>query len=187
MQAVAATSSNKTSGYSAGDLRISASGEVKVHCDDLIVSKTDTGSLITYANEAFCRYSGYRESELIGQPQNIVRHADMPRAIFYLMWEHLKQEQEFFGYIKNRRKDGGFYWAFASVAPVYENGRHVGFLSARRCPSENAIATLEPLYRKMIEVEGQYNQDQQIAMSSAILWQAINKEFATYAEFALSL
>ncbi|WP_420591622.1 PAS domain-containing protein [Bacterioplanoides sp.] len=161
--------------------------EMKVDCNDLIVSKTDTNSMITYANEAFCKYSGYDENELLGQPQNIVRHPDMPRAIFYLMWEHLKQEQEFFGYIKNCRKDGGFYWAFASVAPIYDNGRHVGFLSARRCPSENAIATLEPLYRKMIETEAQYGKEQQIAMSSAILWQAINKEFATYAEFALSL
>ena len=152
-----------------------------------LVSSTNLKGVITHCNRHFVDISGFSSDELIGSPHNLVRHPDMPRAIFYLMWEHLKQEQEFFGYIKNCRKDGGFYWAFASVAPIYDNGRHVGFLSARRCPSENAIATLEPLYRKMIETEAQYGKEQQIAMSSAILWQAINKEFATYAEFALSL
>jgi aerotaxis receptor len=162
-------------------------GELKVRCDDLIISKTDQSSLITYANEAFCYYSGYREQELLGKPQNIVRHHDMPRAIFYLMWEHLKQDQEFFGYVKNRRKNEGYYWTFVSVAPVYENGVKTGYLSARRCPNDNAIHMIEPLYRKMTELEQSLPKDQQIPMSSAILWQAITKEFTTYAEFALSL
>ncbi|UTW47262.1 PAS domain S-box protein [Bacterioplanoides sp. SCSIO 12839] len=165
----------------------SSSGEIQVECNDLIVSKTDLDSRITYANKAFCYYSGFREKELLGQPQNIVRHSDMPRAIFYLMWEHLKQDQEFFGYVKNHRKDGGYYWTFASVAPVYENGQKTGYLSARRCPGESAIQVIEPLYQKMIELEKSLPKEQQIPMSSAILWKAINKEFATYAEFALSL
>ncbi|WP_419811266.1 PAS domain-containing protein [Bacterioplanoides sp.] len=161
--------------------------QVFVECDDLIVSKTDLDSRITYANKPFCYYSGFREKELLGQPQNIVRHPDMPRAIYYLMWEHLKQDQEFFGYIKNRRKDGGFYWTFASVAPVYENNQKTGYLSVRRCPGDSAIAVVEPLYRKMIELEKTLQKEQQIPMTSAILWKAITKEFATYAEFALSL
>lgn len=162
--------------------------EMVLDPDVLIVSKTDPNSLITYANPEFCCYSGYREQELLGKPQNIVRHPDMPRAIFDLMWSHLRQEQEFFGYIKNRCKDGGFYWTFASVAPVYENGRHTGYISARRCPSRHALAVLEPIYTLMRSIEHQHTvKEEQIAQSSAELWCAINKEYSSYAEFILSL
>lgn len=161
--------------------------EILLKPDDLIVSKTDTNSRIIYANREFCHYSGYTESELIGKPQNIVRHPDMPRALFELMWSHLKQEHEFFGYIKNRSRLGGYYWTFASVAPVYTNGTHSGYISARRCPSRQAIALVEPIYRTMCEIESSLPRESQTAQSSAVLWRAINKEYSSYAEFILSL
>ncbi|MFC3681042.1 PAS domain-containing protein [Bacterioplanoides pacificum] len=164
-----------------------AGEEIKIGCNDLIVSKTNRDSHITYANDLFCRYSGYSETELLGQPHNIIRHPDMPRAVYYLMWEHLKQGEEFFGYIKNRCKQGGYYWTFASVAPIYEHDELRGYLSSRRCPSPQAVALIEPLYQRMTEAEQAVPPEQQIPMSSALLWQAINKEFTTYAEFALSL
>lgn len=101
----------------------SSSGEIQVECNDLIVSKTDLDSRITYANKAFCYYSGFQEKELLGQPQNIVRHSDMPRAIFYLMWEHLKQDQEFFGYVKNHRKDGVITGPLPALHPCMKTAR----------------------------------------------------------------
>lgn len=161
--------------------------EKKMSCDSLIISKADLSSIITYANKDFCLYSGYSTAELIGQPQNIIRHPDMPRAIFNLMWDHLKQQQEFFGYIKNMAKDGSHYWAFANIAPTYINGQHIGYMSARRCPSPAALEVIIPLYEKMTRVEQGLAREQQIPMSSAVLLQAINKEFTSYAEFALSL
>ncbi|MCY0967002.1 PAS domain-containing protein [Parathalassolituus penaei] len=166
---------------------MSSGQELLLDDDVLIVSKTDINSLITYANPEFCRYSGYGERELLGKPQNIVRHPDMPRAVFELMWSHLRQEQEFFGYIKNRCKDGGFYWAFASVAPVYENGRHSGYISTRRCPKRQAINVIEPVYQRMREIELAHSKEEQIPRSSSELWRAIKKEYASYAEFVLSL
>lgn len=166
---------------------MSQGDELVMNEDDLIVSKTDLSSHITYANPEFCYYSGYTVEELIGRPQNIVRHPDMPKAIFELMWSHLKEENEFFGYVKNRRKNGGFYWTFASVAPVYENGQAVGYLSARRKPKPEVLPRVANLYQQMCEVERAAPDGQKIPRSSAMLWQIISKDFDSYAEFILSL
>jgi PAS domain S-box-containing protein len=155
--------------------------------DDLIVSKTDPNSYITYANSDFCHYSGYTEKELLGKPHNLVRHPGMPRAMFELMWSHLKEGQEFFGYIKNQRKDGGFYWTFASVAPFYGASVFKGYLSIRRKARPEVVAKLEPLYQRMLDAELGQPKGQQIARSSAMLWQLISKDFDSYAEFILSL
>jgi PAS domain S-box-containing protein len=168
-------------------LESAVSEEILLAADDLIVSKTDTDSLITYANPEFCRYSGYQEYELLGKPQNIVRHPDMPRAMFELMYSHLQQRQEFFGYIKSRSKNGGFYWTFASMAPVYENGQHSGYISVRRCPSRDALKIIEPIYQRMHKIEASLPRAEQIPNSSAELRRAISKEFSCYAEFVLSL
>jgi len=128
--------------------------EVQLHDDEFIVSKTDTRGVITYINRIFMQTSGYREGDLIGVQHNIIRHPDMPRGTYRLMWETLGRGDEFFAYIKNLCKDGGFYWVLANVtADIDANGQVVGYYSVRRKPTAAAIKTITPLYREMIEIE----------------------------------
>ncbi len=106
------------------------SRERVMRAEDFIVSKTDLTGRITYGNRIFMEYSGYSERELIGTQHNIIRHPDMPRAVFQLLWDTLAKEQEIFAYVKNMSKDGGFYWVFANVTPSYDqNGNVVGYYS----------------------------------------------------------
>lgn len=105
--------------------------ETLVPSDELIVSRTDLKGRITYANETFASISGYRVEELIGQPHNIVRHPDMPRSVFEELWATLHQGQMWKGYVKNRRKDGGYYWVYAEVSGVYKEGVLVEYKSLR--------------------------------------------------------
>jgi len=99
--------------------------------DEDLVSVTDLQGVITYANDAFCHVSGYTIDELIGQNHNIVRHPDMPKAAFEDLWSHLKNERPWRGAVKNKCKDGKYYWVDAFVTPVYENKKLVGFQSVR--------------------------------------------------------
>lgn len=153
--------------------------------DNLIVSKTNIDSIITYANECFCQISGYRPDELVGQPQNIVRHPAMPKAIFELMWQHLNQSQEFFGYILNLCKDGSEYWTFAHVTPICQQGNLHGYISVRRAAKKDITDELEILYKKMLALEKD-NNEQSVAKSLALLWNEINKDYQSYAEYILS-
>ena len=161
--------------------------EVILPEDAFIVSKTDAESCMTYVNQSFCEVSGYSENELIGQSHDIVRNDLMPHGIYNLMWEHLKAEEEFFGYIVNRNKDNSYYWAFINVSPCYEKNTLTGYFAVRRAPSIQALAIIKPLYQSMCQAEKSVSPEQKLAMSSAVLWQAITKEYQSYAEFVLSL
>jgi len=88
--------------------------------EEFIVSKTDLTGRITYGNRIFIEFSGYSEAELLGAQHNIIRHPDMPRAVFNLLWDTIAQGNEIFAYVKNMSKDGGFYWVFANVTPSYD-------------------------------------------------------------------
>ena len=85
---------------------------------ELIVSKTDLKGRITYANRLFCKVAGYREAELIGQPHSIIRHPDMPRSVFRLMWDTIEDRREIFASVKNMASNGDHYWVFAHVTPT---------------------------------------------------------------------
>jgi PAS domain S-box-containing protein len=122
--------------------------------DDFIVSKTDRKGVITYGNRTFIEFSGYSGGELLGQPHNIIRHPDMPRAVFRLMWRTLQMDEEFFGYIKNLSKDGGFYWTFANVTPkLSPQGELLSYLSVRRKPPPDKIPRIEAIYQDMLAAE----------------------------------
>lgn len=116
-----------------------------------LISKTDLQGRITYANPAFIEISGYRHDELIGAHHHIVRHPHMPALLFQDLWQTLKQQRPWSGLIKNRRKDGGFYWVKARVIPLLENGRVNGYASVRVRPSTQEIHEAEQLYKAINE------------------------------------
>ncbi len=121
--------------------------EILLTNESLIVSKTDTKGQITYLNKDFISISGFTEAELIGQPHNIVRHPDMPSEAFDDMWRDLKNGRPWTGLVKNRCKNGDFYWVLATATPIRENNQVVGFMSVRRQASRQQIDAAESAYR----------------------------------------
>lgn len=117
---------------------------------DFLVPQTDEKGRILFANEDFCKIAGYTLDELIGQPHNIIRHPDMPKAAFKDLWDTVQKGKIWTGYVKNRTKDGGYYWVYATVFPniACEEGK-CGFMSCRRKPSREEIAEAESLYQTM--------------------------------------
>ncbi|OIP99533.1 MAG: hypothetical protein AUK35_06570 [Zetaproteobacteria bacterium CG2_30_46_52] len=117
---------------------------------EFLVSKTDTKGRILYCNKAFINISGFTEEELLGQPHNIVRHPDMPEAAFQDLWDTVQNGREWHGIVKNRCKDGGFYWVDAPVTPsVNASNQTVGYMSIRRKPSAQQIEDAKRLYATM--------------------------------------
>ena len=116
--------------------------------DAILCSITDTKGRITSANQAFIDVSGFTKEELVGQPHNIVRHPDMPAEAFDDLWRDLKAERAWSGYVKNRSKNGNFYWVRASATPLIENGQVTGYISIRTKPTRDTVAQVEQLYRK---------------------------------------
>ncbi|MEJ8474036.1 PAS domain-containing protein [Roseibium algae] len=123
--------------------------------DDIIVSKTDLKGRITYANKVFLDIADYTEKEVLGQPHNIIRHPEMPRSIFKLMWQTLEAGQEIFAYVINRTKHGDHYWVYAHVTPSFgRDGKIIGYHSNRRVPDRHVLDDhVKPLYRKLLDEE----------------------------------
>lgn len=115
----------------------------------LIVSRTDPAGVITQANQSFVDMSGYSLEELIGAPHYILRHPDMPPAAFKDLWDTVTRNEKWQGYVKNLRKDGGYYWVKATVIPNIRNGQVVGFTSVRRKPSRGKVEECIRLYPKL--------------------------------------
>jgi aerotaxis receptor len=114
-----------------------------------IVSKTDTKGRIVYINPTFIEVSGFAEEELIGKAHNIVRHPDMPPEAFSDLWETLKTGEPWTGIVKNRRKNGDFYWVVANVVPIKEAGKTVGYMSVRTRPTREQVEQAEAIYQRM--------------------------------------
>ncbi len=119
----------------------------------LIVSRTDLQGVITHANQAFVEMSGYEREALIGAPQHILRHPDMPKAAFKDLWDTVSQGKKWHGYVKNLRKDGSYYWVYASVVPNVRGGVITGYTSVRRKPSRTRVAEAAALYEQCIQQE----------------------------------
>lgn len=115
----------------------------------LIVSRTDPAGVITHANEAFVEMSGYTRDELIGQPHSILRHPDMPAAAFKDLWDTLARGATWQGYVKNLRKDGAYYWVYATAIPNVRGGQGVGYTSVRRKPSRTRVNECIALYARL--------------------------------------
>lgn len=146
--------------------------------DELIVSKTDLRGVITYANQVFCRVAGYDVHELLGKPHSIVRHPDMPRAVFKLLWDELEAGREVFAYVKNLCKDGAdYYWVLAHVTPTCDaQGRAIGYHSNRRVPARKALAAVEPLYAALL-AEEQRHRDRKAGLRAS--WELLQETLRT--------
>ncbi|MCK9510559.1 MAG: methyl-accepting chemotaxis protein [Pigmentiphaga sp.] len=119
--------------------------------DQYLISRTDLKGKLTYANPAFTAVSGFDYHELVGANHNIVRHPHMPREAFADLWRTIKAGKPWSGLVKNRRKNGDYYWVFATVTPLYDHGKLVGYGSVRVKADDAAIAEAEELYRQMRE------------------------------------
>ncbi len=153
--------------------------ERQVSADAFLVSKTDTKGKITYCNIPFAQILGAKGNELIGKPHNIVRHPDMPRVVFKILWEYVKNKKEVFAYVKNKSLDGSFYWVFANVtASLDQSGNIIGYYSVRRKPNPKALEVIIPLYRQLLEAEKSGG----LEASSRLLESVLQKKNKSYDE-----
>lgn len=157
--------------------------------EEIIVSKTDSNGRITYANEVFCRVAGYSEHEVIGQPHSFIRHPEMPRCIFKLMWDTIQRGEEIFAYVMNMTRNGDHYWAFAHVTPTFdEAGAISGFHSNRRCPDRSHVSQMSQLYRELIAVERRHNSKiEGLNASLAMLHQTLDDKSLSYEQFIFQM
>ncbi len=152
--------------------------------NDFIVSKTDPTGKITYCNKIFMDMAEYSEDELLGKPHSIVRHPDMPKAVFKYLWETIAKKEEVFAYVVNKTKKGNHYWVFTNVtASLDEDGNIIGYYSVRRRPNPEALNTIIPLYRKMIEVE----KSEGVDASFKIITDILEDKGVSYDELIISL
>ncbi len=164
----------------------------EVHFDrgDIIVSKTDIRGRITYANSVFCAVSGYTLPELIGAPHSIIRHPDMPRAVFKLLWDTILDRREVFAYVKNLSRSGAYYWVFAHVTPSYsKDGKIIGFHSNRRVPERRILdQVIVPLYAEVLREEARHrNGKEALAAGYKYLVDFVGARKTTYEELIFSL
>jgi PAS domain S-box-containing protein len=164
--------------------------EVFFSPDDIIVSKTDLKGRITYANQVFCDIAGYSEAELLGEPHSIIRHPDMPRAVFKLLWDTLGQKREVFAYVKNLTRTGDCYWVFAHVTPSFDrNGKVVGYHSNRRVPERRVVDTvIAPFYAGILRAEqSQRNGKDSLAAGAQCIADLLAAKNARYDELIFAL
>jgi PAS domain S-box-containing protein len=128
--------------------------EIEVKPVDIVVSKADEDGDIEYANPIFYKLSGYNKKELTHAPHSILRHPDMPKVVFKYLWHELKKGNEVHAFVKNMTKNGSFYWVFAYVrSAVNPDGSLRNYVSTRKVMSREARAIIEPLYKKLLDIE----------------------------------
>ncbi len=129
--------------------------EIQLDPKRYIVSETDAKGKITYANDYFMEVSGYTQEELIGKPHSIVRHPDMPKVVFKLLWETIKQGKNINAVVKNLAKDGRYYWIFTEfeIRKDTDTGEIIGYHASRKTISKHVIEIIADLYAKLLEIE----------------------------------
>ena len=152
--------------------------------DDFIISKTDLKGRITYTNKIFMDMAGYTEEELLGKPHNIVRHPEMPKAVFKLLWEMVSSGDEIFAFVINKTKNGDAYWVYANVTPSFDTDEKIiAYYSVRRMPNPKALEIIKPLYAQMLKAE----QSGGINAGTAILTNLLNEKGVSYNELIISI
>jgi len=155
--------------------------EIKLNPKRYIVSKTDAKGIIEYGNDYFVEISGYTEAELIGQPHSIVRHPDMPKVVFKMMWERINRAQNIMAVVKNMAKDGSYYWVVTEFEPKVDpiTNEIISHTAFRKAAPQKAIDVMEPIYQKLIEIE----KDGGIEASEKYLRGFLEENKTTYDEF----
>lgn len=152
--------------------------------NDFIVSKTDLKGRIIYTNKIFMDMAGYTEEELLGKAHSIIRHPDMPKAVFHYLWKTIAKKDEVFAFVINKTKDGNAYWVYANVtASLDEKGNIIGYYSVRRKPNPKALDIIIPLYKKMLEVE----KTSGIDASFKILTDILQEKGVSYDELIIAI
>lgn len=152
--------------------------------DQFVVSKTDTKGFITYGNRLFIELTGYTKEELLGANHNIIRHPDMPAAVFWLLWDTVQKGNEINAYVKNLAKSGAYYWVFANVTPSFDSeGEIIGYHSIRRAPKKEQIQKIMPIYQQLLDIE----KEQGLESSIQYLVDMLNSAGVSYEEFVFSL
>lgn len=157
---------------------------------EFIVSKTDLKGKITYANRIFLDVAGYTEDEVLNQPHNMIRHPDMPRCVFKLLWDTIQSGSEIFAYVVNRAKNGDHYWVFAHVTPSFDTkGQIVGYHSNRRVPDRKVLnEIIIPLYKALYAEEAKHgNRKEGMAASHKMLTDILKEKGKRYDEFVFSI
>lgn len=158
--------------------------------DEIIVSKTDIKGRLIYTNQTFLQVADYTEAEVIGQPHSMIRHPDMPRCIFKLLWDTISDGQELFAYVVNRTKFGDHYWVLAHVTPTFEeDGKTIkGYHSNRRVPSAEALEIIKPLYAELKAEEDRHpNRKDGMNAAYQMLLGKLADAGMEYDEFILSI
>ena len=158
--------------------------------DEIIVSKTNLQGHITYGNNVFLRLAGYDERDMLDQPHNMIRHPDMPRCIFKLLWDTIEDSKEIFAYVMNRAKNGDHYWVLAHVTPSFDgSGNVIGYHSSRRVPERRVLDdTIIPLYKSLLAEESRH-EDRKAGLeaSTGILLNLLREKGVEYDELVFSL
>ena len=150
----------------------------------LLVTKTDTKGIITYANRGFMDIVDMDEDTLVGSPHNIIRHPDMPKIIFKYLWNYIQSGKEIHAYVKNICADGSYYWVIANVTPSYDvnSNKIIGYHSARRFPTKAALEIIKPLYAKLLQAEKKGGMN----ASEKIINDLLKEKGMSYDEFIIS-
>ena len=155
--------------------------------NEFIVSKTDTTGRLMYINKTFMEIADYTEAELQNQQHSIIRHPDMPRGVFKLLWDTIQSGKEIFAYVMNMTKHGDHYWVIAHVTPSYDtNGQLCGYHSNRRVPSKAALNVIQPIYKEMLAIESGSRKDGPDE-SVAYLQSILDEKGVSYDEFIFGL
>ena len=160
---------------------IALDNEIKLSDKRFIVSKTDAKGIIEYGNDYFMEISGYSPQELMGKPHSIVRHPDMPKVAFKLMWDRIKQGKNFIAVVKNLAKDGSYYWVVTDFEPKVDpiTNEIISHTAFRKAAPRKAIEAIEPIYATLLKIE----KEEGMEASEKFLRGYLEENRTTYDEF----
>jgi len=157
---------------------------IKFKENTMLVSQTDTTGKIIYANVDFCKIAGYDFSELVGQPHSIVRHEDMPKVIFKYLWEKLQNGESIYAFVKNKAKEGGYYWVKAFISPIIKNGKVDRYVSYRiLIDNEDSMRSVSNLY----EVFTQYEKSHTVSDTLEYFFEYLKERNLSYVDLIVRL
>ena len=156
--------------------------------DEVIVSKTDLKGRLTYVNDLFLRIADYDEDHVLGRPHNLIRHPDMPRLVFAMLWDEIQAGREIFAYVVNLAANGDHYWVLAHVTPTIVGGRTTGYHSNRRVADRGAVDRISAVYAQLLEAERPHRlPSDAIDSSRAVLDGLLAEQGVDYDRFVWSL